>query len=751
MFLVTAIGIIAKTHTLYEDSYISSGESETIYGFLEQLYFEEYEEHFLEQENVEDVTVTNGLLGVLDLDEENIQTIFLTYDMSRYSYTVFEPESFTGALKSNEVLVPIDFRDNYDLVVGDEIEYSGTVFSIAGFYEDPICGSPFYHTKRVLLSNELYQELDDNVVEKSLQRVTFLNIDIENIEDLRTAIADLDESFDDSSKSVFAFNQYRLTSARTMVPRIILAVLILFSFFLLGIMSLVVRYAILAAIEEDYSSLGVMKAIGFKGINLTILLLFQYLFIVLVGMVIGLVGAYLLTPPIGTYLMATSGIVWLGSAGIMVTLIISLSFLVFVSLIVLSQTRKARKVKPIEAIVYGKKSNKEKKGQLSICKPPFSAIPISTRMGIKQLTSNVGQYLTLFILVIIFAFMMINISGLSNAFNSEESVAGILGYDINDLKIKISDADNISKYDVDELVEWIDERYSVKYYSIYDTNYEGYIDDSEIQLLGYTEFQASNIITGHSPQEADEIMISSGVSEDLEKSVGDTIDIALTKEGDTTTFTVVGINNQVYDMGQNITISESGLEKIVDDYAPTTFLLKIEQNEDIAGVVEAINNEYLTDKGAITISNERAVMIKRVEAIQTTLMSITIAVTIISLMLIALITFLVAMVVVHRETIHSGIMKSIGFTPRQLRFQFANRFILIAVLGTIIGTSLALALDGRLINLLFSLVNIAQIPSGVSNLLLIIIAGFIILATAFSAYYVSRRFKKVNVRVLLSD
>lgn len=48
-----------------------------------------------------------------------------------------------------------------------------------------------------------------------------------------------------------------------MVPRIILAVLVLFALFLLEIMALVIRYAIMAAIEEDYRFLGIMKAIGF--------------------------------------------------------------------------------------------------------------------------------------------------------------------------------------------------------------------------------------------------------------------------------------------------------------------------------------------------------------------------------------------------------------------------------------------------------------------------------------------------------
>lgn len=753
LFLVSAIGIIAKTQPLYENSYISSGESQLIYGFLTDTYDSKAANYFYDNELVDEVYENNALLGILDVENENIQTLFVQYNPNRNPYAVSEPQEFDYNLKVNEILVPMDFKNSYGYQVGSIITYKGTEFCIAGFYEDPICGSPFYHTKRILISPNMYMELNECVSEKELHEITFLNIDMKSSdgEALKENIKYLEADFSEADNSIFSFNQPRLTTARTMVPRIILAVLALFSLFLLGIMFLVIRYVIQAAIEEDYTSLGIMKAIGFKGYNLTILLLFQYLLIAVLGFALGVTGAYIVTPFIGVYLLAASGIAWTGNIDVILAIGITVTFALFVSMVVYSQTRKVKRIKPIEAIVSGRQKGKPKHNRIRIYSKPFCEVPISARMGIKQLFSDLGQYVTLLFLVAIFSFMMINIAGLSNAFSSADGVASILGYDVNDIKITVSEKSGVKREHVDLLVELINEKYGVSYYSVYETGYDGYVENSAVQLLVYSDFQTSNIISGNYPKSFDEIMISSGVSEEFEKNIGDTLSISLLRDGAPFTYKIVGINNQVYDMGRNITLSENGIRQLEPSFAADTFLIKIDDNGNISEAIRNIEQYILSGESGITLTNERAVMMKRVEAIKATLSGIAAGVTIISIILIAAITFLVSLVVAWRETVYGGILKAIGFTPNQLRMQFASRFIFVTLLGSFIGILGSVMLDGRLINLLFSLVNIAGINSGVTIRVLIVNIIFIVLSASVSAWWVSRRMKKLNVRLLLSE
>lgn len=753
LFLVSAIGIIAKTQPLYENSYISSGESQLIYGYLTEYFDSRMTEYFEGNEMVDELYESNALLGILDVADENIQTLFVPYNTDRTSYTISEPQGFDYVLNENEILVPMDFKNSFGYEVGNTIAYKGTDFYIAGFFEDPICGSPFYHTKRILISENMYEELSDNRSEKELHNITFLNIGVKgnDRESLKENIKELEAGFTEADNSIFSFNQPRLTTARTMVPRIILAVLVLFSLFLLGIMFLVIRYVILAAIEEDYTTLGIMKAIGFKGYNLTVLLLFQYLLIVMIGFALGLVGAYIVTPFIGVYLLATSGIAWIGNINITLAIGITAVFVLFVIVVVYSQARKVKKIKPIEAIVLGKQKGSLKKAHLRIYRKPLCEVPISGRMGIKQLCSNLSQYVTLLLLVAIFSFMMINIAGLSNAFSSADSIASILGYDVNDIKITVTEESGITGERVDQLVEQINEAYGVSYYSIYETGYDGYVDNSAIQLLVYSDFQTSNILSGNYPKKYDEVMISSGISEEFERSIGDTLSISLSRDGTPFEYKIVGINNQVYDMGRNITLSESGIKQLEPSFVADTYLIKLDDNGNIPEIIKSIEQNFLFGESGIILTNERVVMMKRVEAIKTTLSGIAAGVTVISIILIAAITFLVSLVVAYRETIYGGILKAVGFTPNQLRIQFASRFILVTLIGSLIGMFGSILLDGRLINLLFSLVNIAGINSGVTIRVLITNIVFIVFAASVSAWWVSRRMKKLNVRLLLSD
>lgn len=220
---------------------------------------------------------------------------------------------------------------------------------------------------------------------------------------------------------------------------------------------------------------------------------------------------------------------------------------------------------------------------------------------------------------------MINVSGLSNAFSSADSIAGTLGYDVNDIKIAVSEGNE--RESVDLLVGRIDEKYGVNYYSAYETGYDGYVENSAIQLLVYSDFQTSNILSGTYPKASDEIMISSGASAELKKYIGDTISISLSRGGKAAVYRVVGINNQVYDMGRNITMPESGMIRLEPSFIPATYLIKINDNGDISETIREIEENLIREEDGITLTNERAVMMKRVDAIRATLSGISAGIT----------------------------------------------------------------------------------------------------------------------------
>lgn len=751
LFLITAIGIIARISNLYEESYIASGNAEIIYGFTDNYYSDDYISHFENKEQVENVEKEQAGIGVVSIEDDTATTVFSVYNHVKTPYNLQEKaDDLADDLTSNEIVIPISFKADYGYKINDKIAIDGIEFVVKGICEDPIYGSPYYHTKRVFVSEEMLADLENN---ENLQNLTFLNVKLlekykEDHEKLKSTITELTNDFD--KFQLLAFDQVSLASMRTTVPRIILVILAVFSLFLLVIMTIVIRYVIMVSIEDDYVTLGIMKALGFRRADISLLLVVQYLFTVFVGLLFGLIGSYFITPILGRLLLAASGILWRGNISILLIIAISMGFLLFVGSIVLWQTRKAGKISPIEAISSGRRIQIHSRKGILISKPPLNSLSISLVMSIKQLTTATRQYISLFLLSIIFSFMILTVIGLSGAFDSPEKVAGILGYDLNDLSLQITNA-NTTEQDIDKLVEMIDKEYGVNYYSVYDTNSKIYVDGNRIQLLVYSDFQTSNILKGTIPQNGKEVIISNGISEMLGKDIGDTIDISLTGDSNKVSYKVVGINNQIYRMGNNISMTAEGFKHIYPDFSPSEFLLKLGLNENLEQIIEKINGEYLKDTDGISVTNELSVTMKRVNAIQAALSAIMYGVIIISLVLIATITFLVSIVIIKRETINLGIMKSIGFTSRQARIQFAFRFGIIALLGSIIGMLLNLLSNNGLIDLLFRIVHIVSLPSGLSLVSILFDVFFIVISMGGFAWLVSRRIRKVNVRVLITD
>lgn len=752
-FLVSATGIMIKASVIYETSYDKAGEADLFYGFISEAPLREYEDFFKERAEVKGLYWEESLIGTTHMkEEENLQTVFSVFRPEKRNYTTIPSD--IDMLERNEILLPLCFEDEYSLEIGDEFFYEDMKFKIKGFFEDPIYGTPFYAFKRVLISDTSLGEMRDKTEYRELQKLQFMHIYLKDEyrgETFCNTIKELDGGFEGRGHSLFAFDRANLQNVRTIVPRIILIILLVFSLFLMSIMMIVIRYTILAAIEDDYSSLGVMKALGFKNGNLTVLLLGQYLSVVFTGSLIGILLAYMVTPAIGTFLLETSGIVWSENISIQVTVLISVLLLLFIGALIFSQINQVRKVKPVEAIAQARRESKNVKNRFLITSNWTEKMPLSVKMGIKQLSSKIGQYVSMLMLITIFSFMILTVISLSNVFGTDENISGILGYEINDISMEFAESNSVSEEELEEIFHKVDEKYEITYLSSYNDRYKVYSDKMQIQLLVNSEFDGTNLIEGRIPGNENEVMISSGISKSLHKKIGDTITISLEKDSKTQRYMVVGINNKVHSMGKNISMTDDGFLKLQPEYSPTQYYMKIADEDCVEQAIEEIKNEYAKKYPDISVTNERETILKRTQAISMVFRMISIIIIAISLFLIGLITFLVSLVVIKRETYQFGIMKSIGFTSGQIRIQFAFRFALVALFGAVLGMGIYGLSDNRLINGLFSIVNIANIPSGTTISSYLFDFLFIMVVAYLCAWIVSCKIKMVKVKDLIIE
>lgn len=98
-----------------------------------------------------------------------------------------------------------------------------------------------------------------------------------------------------------------------------------------------------------------------------------------------------------------------------------------------------------------------------------------------------------------------------------------------------------------------------------------------------------------------------------------------------------------------------------------------------------------------------------------------------------------------------GIYKALGFTNKKLRLQFSLRFLVISIIGSLIGVILSLLFTDDLLNLIFSLFGICKV-SFVYTPLSIILPFVTISACLFVfAYLLSGKIKKCDARELIAE
>ena len=104
-----------------------------------------------------------------------------------------------------------------------------------------------------------------------------------------------------------------------------------------------------------------------------------------------------------------------------------------------------------------------------------------------------------------------------------------------------------------------------------------------------------------------------------------------------------------------------------------------------------------------------------------------------------------------REKIDIGIYKAMGFTSRNLRIQFAVRFLIVAVFGIIIGTTMSLTLSEKLLSFMLRSMGIVRFVIDYRFITVFLPIISVAVSYFLFAFLVAGKTKKVEVRNLISE
>ena len=652
-------------------------------------------------------------------------------------------------LNNGEVYIPVTSKDSFNCDVGDEIvlpmEKGDETFTIKGFVEEPYIGAMVIGIKFYFMSqgdyDRIYKSIPNSVEdeEKAVSKVVRVNINQK--EDTKLSNIELKKILNKET-SLVDFSMLSLTKRDAIGYTLTFtdigsSICYAFAIILFFITIIVIGHSISTTVESDFSSLGILKALGFTASKIRAVYLIQNLLAMLIGAVLGIIISIPLTKILGGFFLPITGILAPASISVLPILLVLVLVLVIGGLFLLISTRKIVKISPVKAI-SGENNNRALKTRVSF---PINKRWLKTTLALRQFTSKKRRYIGTIAITSILVFFMSSMVFLSDSLSSgdlSESFGGI-NADAG-ASVSLEDGNEIMEEMKSEL-----NNISPVVSSVFAFNDYYSFDDADLNSIVYDDVNSyKNILKGKAPVNDNEILITEIVADEFNKKIGDTVTIS--NKGKSAEFVISGYFQYTNDVGRCIGMTFAGVERI-SKIESTGFYFTLEDKEKTNEAIDMLNEKYIGRVKAGTIDSSGKIM----DTIMLAINSVTFSIFIVSVLLVLVIVSMTGRKLFLQERQDFGIYKAVGFVTKNLRLQFALRFLAVAIIGSAVGVGLIFAFSQKLLSIIFRAAGVTKfaIDYSIMNIglpiLLICICYFLF------AYISSRIIRIVSARELIVE
>ncbi len=606
---------------------------------------------------------------------------------------LLDTENKPVSVSRGEIGVPLYYRQKGKLKTGDTVKIAGNnsvmKFRIKCFVRDAQMNPSIVHSKRFVINKE-----DFNILKNEGGESEYL---IEFLLNNSGRIGDFADAYEDSglpsSGPAVNYNLFRIINSLTESIGAVLLIIISILFCITAVICL--GFSIRTAVEEDYSEIGVMKAIGIQMASIKRIYLAKYSLIAAVAASAG----YILSVMSETFL--TSGIsFYLGSApknsrGIVIPLLSALIIFLAVVLSCLITLGKFNRVSAVEALRGGADGGTP----LRCGKNRILGINLSA--GLRDVFYRSRLYRLLFLVYFVSVFLIIVPVNFLNTIKSPDFVT-YMGIGKSDIRIDLRMTDDISGR-FDDLIMYIANDKDVVSYSPLVTsrfrveNSDGVRKDLNVESGDFSIFPLE-YISGFPPSGSNEIALSYLNAKELEKKTGDKLVLF---SGDREREVVIsGIYQDItnggltakgsfppdkdeilwYVVGMNV---KSGISSKVSEYSDAFYPARVTSS-----------GTYLSQTMGETI--------ERIKLITVISVLITVSVAM-------MITVLFLRMIVAGDRPRITIMKCIGFSFPDLRIQYITGSLFVLGMGIITGTIVSNTAGQSLAGFIWSFLGASEI------------------------------------------
>ena len=565
----------------------------------------------------------------------------------------------------------IDVGKSFELFIGS----NPVTYTVCGFFNSAMMGSHNCSMMEIILTEDKYEELE--TLGYAPQAV-LCSVRLGDKSESQTFETDLKTAVSGQFPGRRAVsNSYALvTQSRYISQMICSAIVSAMAFFVLLIALIVIASNIINYIQVNMKDLGALKAIGYTSGQLVGVLLLQFFWLALLAAVVGAGLSYALFPGLNAMMIRQTGIPYVVRF-LPVPFALTLFILcAAVALAVWLASRRIKKIEPITALRAGLSTHNFRRNHVPLDK---TNVPLELALALKTTLSGMKHNVTVCVTMLVLSLVVV-FSGLmlENMILDMDPFVSLIVGETADTCINVDvgiEGNFLDAVEADSRVE--------KVY-LYHSEYVSHVGGVELVVTVCDDFGKINnqsvVFEGRFPKFDNEIALAAKYAREQGVAIGDEIEIAA--NGRQASYLITGFTQVTNNLGKDCLLIRAGYERL-GTLASTSYYLNLSDETDVDGFNAEIKERFGADVYAVI--NIRAVVDGAAGVYVTLMTIIVIAIFVLSAVIIAFVLYLLVRTMLNQKSRDYGIMKSLGFTTRQLIMQTALSFMPTVIVSTAIG------------------------------------------------------------------
>lgn len=686
-----------------------------------------------------------SMVGSFPYNEGEVNTEFVILEKEvALKRPIGKIEIVEESAYTSGVYLPMIYGMEGGYSVGDRIHMtigsSEVSYTVCGFLNSAMAGSHNCSMSALLLTEDLYQELEEKGYAPGSLLASVRIRDRAQSEDYEASLKNAVSSRYPDIRMLS--NSYTLVSSSRYISQMICAGIVSAMAFLVLLIALVVISSnVIHYIQENMKNLGALKAIGYKSGQIVLALLMQFVGITLITAFAGTGLSYALFPVVNDMMISQTGIPYEVRFLILPFVITAVTAGGVVALAVWLAARRIKKIEPITALRQGVQTHNFRRNHVPLAD---TRAPLSLALALKTALSGIKQNVTVCITMLVLSLVVVftGVMAENMIVDMEPFIQLIVGETADScISVRIGAEDDI--------LRWMREQECVE--KVYRYHSEEVRHKGGIALMAtmsddFSDVNNQNVcIEGRFPKYENETAIAVKYAGEKGLKVGD--EITFTAEGKEAEYIISGFTQISNNLGKDCLLTRAGYEQM-GEFQNADYYINLTEGTDIDAFNEKVSSRFGEQ---INTSVNVLAVVEGSSAVYVSLMTLIVAaILVLSGIVVAFVLYLLVRTMLTSRKRDYGVLKALGFTTGQLILQTALCFMPAVMISTLIGIMVSAVVINPLMALFLKGIGIVKctfaVPAG-----FITAAGFgLILFTFGIACLLSLGIRKITPRALLT-